>query len=97
MLDVLTVYQSLIGHLGQEVGENDHQICMRHCFTGKLFYVFTHAANNVTGRCSTDDTNVCSFQNGKVEIAGTERTLLGFFLAKMHKIDPDVLVVRSSF
>lgn len=35
------------------------------------------------------------FQNGKVEIAGTERTLLGFFLAKMHKIDPDVLVVSS--
>lgn len=34
-------------------------------------------------------------QNGKVEIAGTERTLLGFFLAKMHKIDPDVLVVSS--
>lgn len=32
-------------------------------------------------------------QNGKVEIASTERTLLGFFLAKMHKIDPDVLVV----
>lgn len=30
-----------------------------------------------------------------MEIAGTERTLLGFFLAKMHKIDPDVLVVRS--
>lgn len=37
------------------------------------------------------------FQNGRVEIAGTERTLLGFFLAKMHKIDPDVLVVRSRF
>uniref|UniRef100_A0A669E3S9 Polymerase (DNA directed), alpha 1 n=1 Tax=Oreochromis niloticus TaxID=8128 RepID=A0A669E3S9_ORENI len=31
-------------------------------------------------------------KNGKVEIASTERTLLGFFLAKMHKIDPDVLV-----
>uniref|UniRef100_A0A8C6P678 Polymerase (DNA directed), alpha 1 n=1 Tax=Nothobranchius furzeri TaxID=105023 RepID=A0A8C6P678_NOTFU len=31
-------------------------------------------------------------KNGKVEIAGTERALLGFFLAKMHKIDPDVLV-----
>ncbi|KAI4889009.1 hypothetical protein NFI96_021924 [Prochilodus magdalenae] len=31
-------------------------------------------------------------KNGAVEIAGTERTLLGFFLAKMHKIDPDVLV-----
>uniref|UniRef100_A0A7N8X612 Polymerase (DNA directed), alpha 1 n=1 Tax=Mastacembelus armatus TaxID=205130 RepID=A0A7N8X612_9TELE len=31
-------------------------------------------------------------KNGKVEIAATERTLLGFFLAKMHKIDPDVLV-----
>lgn len=28
-----------------------------------------------------------------MEIAATERTLLGFFLAKMHKIDPDVLVV----
>uniref|UniRef100_A0A672FGR7 Polymerase (DNA directed), alpha 1 n=1 Tax=Salarias fasciatus TaxID=181472 RepID=A0A672FGR7_SALFA len=31
-------------------------------------------------------------KNGKVEIAATERTLLGFFLAKMHKIDPDMLV-----
>ncbi|XP_051538703.1 DNA polymerase alpha catalytic subunit isoform X3 [Myxocyprinus asiaticus] len=31
-------------------------------------------------------------KNGIVEIAGTERALLGFFLAKMHKIDPDVLV-----
>lgn len=29
----------------------------------------------------------------KVEIAATERTLLGFFLAKVHKIDPDILVV----
>ena len=37
----------------------------------------------------------CLCQNGKVEIAATERTLLGFFLAKMHKIDPDVLVVSS--
>lgn len=35
-------------------------------------------------------------QNGIVEIAGTERALLGFFLAKMHKIDPDVLVVSSN-
>ncbi|KAJ8278149.1 hypothetical protein GJAV_G00084410 [Gymnothorax javanicus] len=31
-------------------------------------------------------------KNVKVEIAGTERALLGFFLAKMHKIDPDVVV-----
>uniref|UniRef100_UPI00398E84DD DNA polymerase alpha catalytic subunit n=1 Tax=Pristiophorus japonicus TaxID=55135 RepID=UPI00398E84DD len=31
-------------------------------------------------------------KNAKVEIAATERTLLGFFLAKIHKIDPDVLV-----
>lgn len=29
----------------------------------------------------------------KVEIAATERTLLGFFLAKVHKIDPDIIVV----
>lgn len=34
-------------------------------------------------------------QNVKVEMAQTERTLLGFFLAKLHKIDPDVLVVSS--
>lgn len=34
-------------------------------------------------------------QNGIVEIAATERTLLGFFLAKLHKIDPDVLVVSE--
>lgn len=32
-----------------------------------------------------------------MEIAATERTLLGFFLAKMHKIDPDVLVVSESY
>lgn len=36
-------------------------------------------------------------KNGKVEIAGTERALLGFFLAKMHKIDPDVLVGHDIF
>uniref|UniRef100_A0AAQ4RCG8 DNA polymerase n=1 Tax=Gasterosteus aculeatus aculeatus TaxID=481459 RepID=A0AAQ4RCG8_GASAC len=36
-------------------------------------------------------------RNGKVEIASTERTLLGFFLAKMHKIDPDVLVGHDIF
>ncbi|KAM3860865.1 DNA polymerase alpha catalytic subunit [Diretmus argenteus] len=36
-------------------------------------------------------------KNGKVEIAATERTLLGFFLAKMHKIDPDVLVGHDFF
>ncbi|KAM4533563.1 DNA polymerase alpha catalytic subunit isoform 2-T2 [Odontesthes bonariensis] len=36
-------------------------------------------------------------KNGKVEIAATERTLLGFFLAKMHKIDPDVLVGHDLF
>lgn len=35
-------------------------------------------------------------QNGKVEMASGERTLLGFFLAKMHKVDPDVLVVSRS-
>ena len=33
-------------------------------------------------------------QNGmKLEIMGTERALLGFMLAKIHKVDPDVLVV----
>ncbi|XP_060232727.1 DNA polymerase alpha catalytic subunit [Meriones unguiculatus] len=31
-------------------------------------------------------------KNMNVEVAETERTLLGFFLAKVHKIDPDVLV-----
>ncbi|ELW48287.1 DNA polymerase alpha catalytic subunit [Tupaia chinensis] len=36
-------------------------------------------------------------KNVKVEVAATERTLLGFFLAKVHKIDPDVIVGRSGF
>ncbi|KAM7338997.1 hypothetical protein ACRRTK_002481 [Alexandromys fortis] len=36
-------------------------------------------------------------KNMKVEVAATERTLLGFFLAKVHKIDPDILVSRSGF
>ncbi|XP_068604329.1 DNA polymerase alpha catalytic subunit [Brachionichthys hirsutus] len=36
-------------------------------------------------------------KNGKVEIAASERTLLGYFLAKMHKIDPDVLVGHDIF
>ena len=30
----------------------------------------------------------------KMEIMGTERALLGFLLAKIHKVDPDVIVVR---
>ena len=35
------------------------------------------------------------FQSGtmKVDIMGTERGLLGFMLAKIHKLDPDVIVV----
>uniref|UniRef100_A0A8C8JMR1 DNA polymerase n=1 Tax=Oncorhynchus tshawytscha TaxID=74940 RepID=A0A8C8JMR1_ONCTS len=36
-------------------------------------------------------------KNGKVEIAATERTLLGFFLAKMHKLDPDIVVGHDIF
>uniref|UniRef100_A0A6I8NI40 DNA polymerase n=1 Tax=Ornithorhynchus anatinus TaxID=9258 RepID=A0A6I8NI40_ORNAN len=31
-------------------------------------------------------------KKAKIEVAATERTLLGFFLAKVHKIDPDVIV-----
>ncbi|XP_070539037.1 DNA polymerase alpha catalytic subunit-like [Ptychodera flava] len=31
-------------------------------------------------------------QNARVDIVGTERGLLGYFLAKIHKIDPDVIV-----
>ncbi|KAK1884775.1 DNA polymerase alpha catalytic subunit, partial [Dissostichus eleginoides] len=41
--------------------------------------------------------NAVKKKNGRVEIAATERTLLGFFLAKMHKIDPDVLVGHDIF
>ncbi|XP_015196960.2 DNA polymerase alpha catalytic subunit isoform X1 [Lepisosteus oculatus] len=36
-------------------------------------------------------------KNAKVEIAATERTLLGFFLAKVHKIDPDVIVGHNIY
>lgn len=30
----------------------------------------------------------------KVEVLPTERALLGFLLAKIHKIDPDLIVVN---
>uniref|UniRef100_A0A8C3RYD7 DNA polymerase n=1 Tax=Chelydra serpentina TaxID=8475 RepID=A0A8C3RYD7_CHESE len=36
-------------------------------------------------------------QNANVEIAATERTLLGFFLAKIHKIDPDIIVGHNIY
>ncbi|XP_077199119.1 DNA polymerase alpha catalytic subunit isoform X2 [Paroedura picta] len=36
-------------------------------------------------------------KNAKIEIAGTERMLLGFFLAKVHKIDPDVIVGHNIY
>ncbi|XP_072850377.2 DNA polymerase alpha catalytic subunit isoform X4 [Pogona vitticeps] len=36
-------------------------------------------------------------KNAKIEIAATERTLLGFFLAKVHKIDPDVIVGHNIY
>ncbi|KAH0624750.1 hypothetical protein JD844_032508 [Phrynosoma platyrhinos] len=36
-------------------------------------------------------------KNAKIEIATTERTLLGFFLAKVHKIDPDVIVGHNIY
>ncbi|GAB1302963.1 DNA polymerase alpha catalytic subunit [Apodemus speciosus] len=44
-----------------------------------------------------DFKEVIKKKNIKVEVAATERTLLGFFLAKVHKIDPDILVSRSGF
>uniref|UniRef100_A0A8C2JH89 DNA polymerase n=1 Tax=Cyprinus carpio TaxID=7962 RepID=A0A8C2JH89_CYPCA len=47
--------------------------------------------------CGDNTFNIKSKTNGIVEIAGTERALLGFFLAKMHKIDPDVLVGHDIF
>ena len=31
----------------------------------------------------------------KVEMMGTERALLGFLLAKIHKVDPDLIVVSN--
>ncbi|XP_008578186.1 PREDICTED: DNA polymerase alpha catalytic subunit, partial [Galeopterus variegatus] len=33
----------------------------------------------------------------KAEVAATERTLLGFFLAKVHKIDPDIIVGHNIY
>uniref|UniRef100_A0A674HWU5 DNA polymerase n=1 Tax=Terrapene triunguis TaxID=2587831 RepID=A0A674HWU5_9SAUR len=37
------------------------------------------------------------FQTHFCEIAATERTLLGFFLAKVHKIDPDIIVGHNIY
>ncbi|XP_012304282.1 DNA polymerase alpha catalytic subunit isoform X1 [Aotus nancymaae] len=36
-------------------------------------------------------------KNVKLEVAATERTLLGFFLAKVHKIDPDIIVGHNIY
>ncbi|XP_053168394.1 DNA polymerase alpha catalytic subunit isoform X2 [Hemicordylus capensis] len=36
-------------------------------------------------------------KNAKIEIVTAERTLLGFFLAKVHKIDPDVIVGHNIY
>ncbi|KAM5221113.1 DNA polymerase alpha catalytic subunit [Ctenodactylus gundi] len=36
-------------------------------------------------------------KNVKVEVAETERTLLGFFLAKVHKLDPDIIVGHNIY
>ncbi|XP_035145070.1 DNA polymerase alpha catalytic subunit isoform X3 [Callithrix jacchus] len=36
-------------------------------------------------------------KNVKVEVAATERTLLGFFLANIHKIDPDIIVGHNIY
>ena len=38
----------------------------------------------------------CSKQT-KIEITTSERALLGLFMAKIHRIDPDVLVVCNGF
>ncbi|XP_044297740.1 DNA polymerase alpha catalytic subunit isoform X2 [Varanus komodoensis] len=44
-----------------------------------------------------DFKEVAKNKNAKIEIATTERTLLGFFLAKVHKIDPDVIVGHNIY
>uniref|UniRef100_A0A4X2KS80 DNA polymerase n=1 Tax=Vombatus ursinus TaxID=29139 RepID=A0A4X2KS80_VOMUR len=44
-----------------------------------------------------DFKEVINKKNVKIEIAATERTLLGFFLAKIHKIDPDVIVGHNIY
>ena len=33
----------------------------------------------------------------KMEVLATERALLGFLLAKIHKLDPDVIVGTEAF
>ena len=35
----------------------------------------------------------CFTQDMTVEVSPTERSLLGFFVAKIQKLDPDVVVV----
>ncbi|XP_044526087.1 DNA polymerase alpha catalytic subunit [Gracilinanus agilis] len=44
-----------------------------------------------------DFKEVINKKSVKIEIAATERTLLGFFLAKVHKIDPDVIVGHNIY
>ena len=33
----------------------------------------------------------------KVEVLPTERALIGYLLAKIHKVDPDLIVVSTSY
>nr|XP_048719303.1 DNA polymerase alpha catalytic subunit isoform X1 [Caretta caretta] len=44
-----------------------------------------------------DFKEIIKSKNANVEIAATERTLLGFFLAKIHKIDPDIIVGHNIY
>uniref|UniRef100_A0A8C4VNI1 DNA polymerase n=1 Tax=Gopherus evgoodei TaxID=1825980 RepID=A0A8C4VNI1_9SAUR len=44
-----------------------------------------------------DFSEIIKSKNSNVEIAATERTLLGFFLAKIHKIDPDIIVGHNIY
>uniref|UniRef100_A0A8C8VE11 DNA polymerase n=1 Tax=Pelusios castaneus TaxID=367368 RepID=A0A8C8VE11_9SAUR len=44
-----------------------------------------------------DFKEIIKTKKANVEIAATERTLLGFFLAKVHKIDPDIIVGHNIY
>ena len=71
--------------------------------TSRTFWLkFMEQKFRENGKCELSESVLLKFRDlcwvfqsssMKVEVMGNERALLGFLLAKIHKLDPDVIVV----
>uniref|UniRef100_A0A2K6FDQ2 DNA polymerase n=1 Tax=Propithecus coquereli TaxID=379532 RepID=A0A2K6FDQ2_PROCO len=70
----------------------DHQnVCWN------FFFLFTVVSKPMDCIFPYAFKEVIEKKNVKIEVAATERTLLGFFLAKVHKLDPDIIVGHNIY